>query len=87
MPEKVHKKINWMAEGEAILDKVLEALDYWCWEIHDNPLECYSAHSDLDLYTLAQEFVGWKRFDITDKDLEILSQMPDKYYDKLESTQ
>jgi len=81
MPEK----INWLAEGEAILDKVLEALDYWCWEVVGDPLDCYSTHQDLGLYVVAEEFVGWSRFKITDKDLEILSQMPEKYYKRLDA--
>jgi len=77
------KKINWLKEGNEILDKVLEALEYWCWEVIGDPLNCYASHQDIDLYTLASEFVGWSRFGITDKDLEILSQMPEKHYEKL----
>ena len=77
------KRVDWEAFGWEIVDKVLGALDYWCHEVSGDTLyDCYSAHAELDLYDLAQEFADWSVSGITEKDLELLQKMPKRYYDK-----
>jgi len=74
---------DWEEFIREIKEKVAEALDYYCWNVTgDTPLECYSAHQDLDLYDLVEEFSGWSRYNITEKDLERLREAPEKIYDK-----
>jgi len=74
---------DWEDFLKDVKEKVTDALDYFCWNITgDTPLECYSAHQDLDLYDLAEEFSGWSRFNITEKDLERLREAPNHLYDK-----
>ena len=75
---------KWKELAEEIAEKVAEALDYWCWNVSpDTPAECYAAHSDLDLYSLAEEFAGWSRFGITDTDIELLKEMPEDIFDEV----
>jgi len=77
------KKVDWESFGWEIVDKVSRALDYWCHEVSGDTLyDCYSAHAELDLYDLAEEFAGWSVSGITEKDLELLQKMPKRYYDK-----
>jgi len=76
-------KSNWKEFAEEISDKVASALDYWCQNVSGDPVEdCYAAHSNLDLYDLAQEFAGWSRFGITEEDLKLLEEMPDDVYEE-----
>jgi len=76
-------KVDWEVFADEIFYKVSRALDRWCWEVSgDSPLECYSAYMNRSLYDLAQEFSGWSYSGITDKDLELLSKMPDEVYRK-----
>mgnify|MGYP001626480669 CR=1 FL=1 len=81
--EKPKTKKGWEEFAKDISEKVAEALDYFCWNISgDTPLECYSAHSDFDLFDLAQEFAGWSASGITEEELELLREMPDDIHDK-----
>lgn len=74
---------EWEEFAESIVDRVGEALDYWCWELSGGPVaDCYSAHTGMDLYDLASEFVGWSVSGITEEDLELLQEMPEDIYDK-----
>jgi len=74
---------NWEDFLEEIKEEVARALDEFCWNITgDTPLACYSAHQDRDLYDLAEEFSGWSRFNITERDLERLREAPEKLYDR-----
>ena len=80
------KRINWEEFGESIVDSVLRALDYWCWEVSgDDALTCYSAHADSSLYELAEEFAEWSDFGITERDLELLREMPEDIYKKYDA--
>ena len=75
--------MDWREVAEEIYDKVTRALDYWCWNVSgDTALDCYCAHQDRDFYSLAEEFCGWSRFKITEKDLELLQSMPDDIYEE-----
>jgi hypothetical protein len=76
-------ELDWESFGWSIVDRVLDALDYWCWRVHDHPLECYSAHADMSLYELAERLADWSRSGITERDLEKLREMPDPIYRKL----
>jgi len=51
-----NSKIREKAEYWA--DRVGEALDYYCWNIYDDALECYMSHSDKSLGDLIDEFSG-----------------------------
>jgi len=83
MVSKLKTRKEWKEFAEEIYEKVAEALDYWCWEVTgETPLECYIHHSDKDLYELAEEFVGWSRFGITEEDLELLREMPEDIFEK-----
>jgi len=73
--------LSWVSFGWDIFNSVGKALDYWCWEIAGDPLDCYSIHQDKDLYELAEEFSDWEYSGITEKDLKKLRKMPKKYYD------
>jgi len=76
--------MDWKNVGCEILEKVCEALDYWCWNIsEDSVLDCYCTHMDMDLYDLALGFINWSTFDITDEDLKILEEMPYEIYIEL----
>ena len=71
---------DWKEFMEEMTDRVKEGLDYFCWNISgDTPLDCYSAHQDIDLYDLALEFEG-SSSGITEKDIERLKQVPEKIY-------
>lgn len=77
------KKVNWEEFGESIAYSVLRALDYWCGAVsRDDPLTCYSIHTGLSLYELAKEFAGWSYSGITERDLELLREMPSDVYKK-----
>ena len=76
-------KQQWEDFAEELVGKIEEALDYYCQNITgDSPGECYAAHQDLDLYELADEFAGWSRFNITDRDIRLLAHMPAAVYRK-----
>jgi len=73
----------WEDYGWRIVDKVGRALDYWCHNVIGEPLyDCYANHVVLDLYDLAEKFVGWSISGITMGDLKLLRMMPKRYYDK-----
>ena len=83
MVSKQKTREEWEEFAEEIFEKVGEALDYWCWEVSGDPaIVCYEAHADKDLYELAEEFVGWSDFGITEEDLELLREMPDDIYER-----
>jgi len=83
MVSKQKTREEWEEFAEEIFEKVGEALDYWCWEVSGDPaIVCYEAHADKDLYELAEEFVGWSTFGITEEDLELLREMPDDIYER-----
>jgi len=89
MPRQKPMVHDWEEFAEDIYEKVGEALDYFCWHITgDTPLHCYIAHMDRDLYDLAEEFAGWSQFGITEKDIELLREMPfdisRKYSEKMQ---
>ena len=80
------KRVNWDEFGESIAYSVLRALDYWCGSVSgDDPLTCYSAYADSSLYELAEEFAGWSYSGITERDLELLREMPDDIYKKYDA--
>ncbi len=73
----------WEDFGERMVDAVLRALGYWCWNVSGDPVTvCYQIHSDRSLYELAEEFADWSASRITSKDLEILEEMPENIYKK-----
>ena len=68
-----------------ILGKVIDAVDRWCLEISGDAIEdCYSMYADIGLYETATIFSGWSYAGITDEDLEILRNIPDEEYNRLE---
>jgi len=80
------RKIDWEKFGSDIVSRVIEGLDYWCWNVSGDPVvDCYESHMDLSLYDLASEFSNWSITGIGDKDLELLSKMPDDIYDKFDN--
>jgi hypothetical protein len=84
--ERRRERIDWEDFGWDIVDKVFRALDYWCHNVSGDDLwECYSIHTDMSLYDLANEFADWSVSRITQRDLELLSKMPEKYYKKFDS--
>ncbi len=44
-------------------------------------MDCYSAHANNDLYELVEEFVGAGYSELTEEDLEYVSNLPDDIYD------
>ncbi len=79
--EKIYESLP--EEVQEIIDKVLEAVDYFCWNITgDTAIDCYSAHSISDLYELVEEFVGVGYSGLTNDDLEYIQNLPDDIYDK-----
>lgn len=80
------KQINWDEFGSMIAYDVLRSLDYWCWEVSgDDALSCYADHMDMSLYELAEEFAGWSYSGITERDLELLREMPRDIYEKYDA--
>jgi len=74
----------WLRRGEEILEKVLDAVDYWCWRVSGSTVEeCYSAHMGASLYELARMYTGISG--ITEEDLELLREMPEDVYEELEA--
>lgn len=83
MLSKPRSRREWEEFAEELVEKIEEALDYWCWNVTgESAYECYIHHSDRDLGDLANEFVGWSSFGITETDLELLEEMPEDIYDK-----
>jgi len=83
MVSKQKTREEWEEFAEEIFEKVGEALDHWCWNVSGDPaIVCYEAHADMGLYELAEEFVGWRSFGITEEDLELLREMPDDIYER-----
>jgi len=75
---------EWEEIASNIMEKVAEAIDHWCWNISPDPvIDCYSAHSDFDLYELADIFLGTSG--ITEEDLGLLRRVPKAIYDKYNS--
>ncbi|MEM2030733.1 MAG: hypothetical protein QXV35_05250 [Archaeoglobaceae archaeon] len=75
---------NWEEYIKDLSERILDSLDYWCWNISgDTLLDCYCAHADLEPYELAIEFLGESSYKVTEEDLELLRIMPDQYYNKL----
>jgi len=66
------------------VDKVLDALHYFCWNISGDPaVRCFEGHADLSLYDLVEEFVGMSG--ITERDLRLLRRMPKEVYYRLDA--
>jgi hypothetical protein len=79
------RKVDWEKFGRDLADRVLEGLDYWCWNISpESAKDCYATHANLNLFELAEEFANWSVTGISDKDLELLKKMPDNVFDKLD---
>ena len=77
--------VNIKEKAKSILHEVLEGIDILCWEITDDtPCECYAAYNCLDLHTAAQQFVGWSRVNIDEKDIEFLKSLNTTIYDEIE---
>ena len=80
MTKKTRKE--WEEIAEDIADRVLGAVDYFCWNVSgDTPADCYAAHQDLDLFDLANEFIGYS-YNISEEDVKALEEMPDDIYEK-----
>jgi len=82
------RRMDWDSYVEDLADRILGSLDFFCWEISgDTPLDCYSAHSYRDPYELAEEFLGdeYSSYEVRERDLKLLKQMPRAYYDRLRS--
>jgi len=76
---KTHEE--WEEIASNIMEKVAEAIDYWCWNISPSPvIDCYSAYSGFSLYELADIFLG--KSGITEEDLRLLRRVPRAVYDK-----
>jgi len=83
MVSKQKTREEWEEFAEEIYEKVGEALDHWCWNVSGDPaIVCYESHANDDLYELAEEFVGWSDFGITEEDLELLREMPEDIYER-----
>jgi hypothetical protein len=77
------REVDWEEFGRSVAEAVIEAVDYWCSEVTgDDPLSCFESHMEMGLYDLAGEFVGYAG--ISERDLELLEEMPDEIYDKYE---
>jgi len=71
---------NWREFGEYILERVLNAIDDWAWNISgDTALEAYVSYQNLELYEAAESFAN----KISNKELELLRKMPNKLYEEL----
>jgi hypothetical protein len=81
-PKKKFENIgieNWESFGKYILEKVLNAIDNWAWDISPvSPLETYQSYANLELYETAESFDNV----ISNEELELLRRMPDKLYRK-----
>ena len=75
------ERVDWEEFGRDIADKVVSAVEHYCTEVSDDPLECLTIRADESLYDLAEEFAG-SSSDITEEDLELLRQMPEDVYEK-----
>jgi len=76
-------KEEWEKEADILVDKIWDALNYFCWNISgDTALECFSAHSDLDLYDLAEEFQGYSWSYLRKSELNEIRKMPEDVFDK-----
>lgn len=76
---------NWEEYIKDLSERILDSLDYWCWNISgDTLLDCYCAHVNLEPLELAEEFLGsGESYKVTEEDLKMLEIMPDRYYNKL----
>jgi len=71
---------NWREFGEHVLERVLNAIDDWAWNISgDTALEAYVSYQNLELYEAAESFAN----KISNKELELLRKMPNKLYEEL----
>lgn len=71
---------NWREFGEYVLEKVLNAIDNWAWNISgDSALEAYQSYANLELYEAAESFYN----KISNEELELLRKMPNKLYEEL----
>ena len=74
--EKLPERLQW------IIESLFSAIDYFCWNITgDTAMDCYFAHANSDLYELVEEFVGAGYSELTEEDLEYISNLPDDIYD------
>jgi Mg/Co/Ni transporter MgtE len=71
---------NWEEFGEYVLEKTLNAIDDWAWNISGgSALEAYLSYENLDLYEAAETFDN----KISNEELELLRKMPNKLYETL----
>lgn len=79
-------EFDWDEYIEDLADRILDSLHYFCWEISgDDPLDCFSFHSERSPYDLASEFIGvdeYSSWKVRKEDLKLLEKMPrEKYYE------
>lgn len=71
---------EWREFADDLVNKILYALDYWCYNVHGDPLDCFETYKDKDLEEIAESFAGWGTTGITERDLELLEEMPLSIY-------
>jgi len=82
--EKVNKKIKESEIVNGWVERIGEALDYWCNSVSgDDPLTCYSAHADLSALDLAYEFSGNNYPWLSESEIRALEKLPDRIIEKI----
>jgi hypothetical protein len=80
------EEINWREIAGEILERVCRSLDYYCHRVSGDTLEdCYAAHYDLPLYTIAELLEGLGFEGVSKEDLELLGKMPEEVYKEIEA--
>jgi uncharacterized protein YfeS len=75
------ERFFWDEYGDLVASRVLRALYLSCGD----SATCYEAHAGKSLYELAEEFAGKPGYDITERDLELLREMPRDIYEKCDT--
>jgi hypothetical protein len=79
-------EVNWKEVAKEILERVCRSLDYYCHRVSGDTLEdCYAAHYDLPLYTIAELLEGLGFEGVSKEDLELLRKMPEEIYKEIEA--
>ena len=80
------EEINWGEIAGEILERVCVSLDYYCHRVSGDTLEdCYAAHYGLPLYVVAETLIGLGFEGVTERDLELLREMPEEIYKEIEA--